>query len=519
MAQLAKGSGDPSFTREILFDQWWDTANKKPGLALGRHCDDQPPTDPLNDFPYRCPRALEGKQATNNAVFTDEPDGDNAYSAIAFVNRFDLLSPAKPAANGKVTYPDCGEYQLIFARNSGRSAPPDSPLAPGAKPKKVGNKFQRNLLAFEARIKNPDPKPQDAAKIFPAGCLSILKFWYSLSDPTLSGIERGNRLHDFFMKGTMKAIGSVAPVVDVRNYSGDAGQIRTNQFINDVTFTPGRPPTYNSPGRPPETTVNPNDWMLREFRTLVLNHAVRIDPDTTKTTPGSNLFKSPPPVPGDPRLAILVQAIHDQIAGLLGGQKSGQFNEVGDINAIQFFTLKQGPNAYESDETIQGEGDIVQAYGGNNPNLNQDIQNDLKAVNAPAAIAAANIVDRVRTQTCAGCHQFSDTIKKVGGDTFGFDPPGSLGGGALWPTKACGDVDGTCALPNDAVLLVKSPAQHPPMQFTQVSELVLTPSVADGAKRWRYSISTTVECMLDFRERFIKSVLGLNEPTANNCPH
>ena len=176
--------------------------------------------------------------------------------------------------------------------------------------------------------------------------------------------------------------------------SGDAGQIRTNQFINDVTFTPGRPPTYNSPGRPPETTVNPNDWMLREFRTLVLNHAVRIDPDTTKTTPGSNLFKSSPPVPGDPRLAILVQAIHDQIAGLLGGQKSGQFNEVGDINAIQFFTLKQGPNAYESDETIQGEGDIVQAYGGNNPNLNQDIQNDLKAVNAPGAIAAANIVDR-----------------------------------------------------------------------------------------------------------------------------
>ena len=95
---------------------------------------------------------------------------------------------------------------------------------------------------------------------------------------------------------------------------------------------------------------------------------------------------------------------------------------MGDINAIQFFTLKQGPNAYESDETIQGEGDIVQAYGGNNPNLNEDIQNDLKAVNAPGAIAAANIVDRVRTQTCAGCHQFSDTIKKVGGDTFGFDP-------------------------------------------------------------------------------------------------
>jgi hypothetical protein len=522
MGNLAKQSGDPTFTKEILFDQWWDTANKKPGLALGGHCDDFPPSDKLNNFPYRCPRDLEGKQATNPAVFTDEPDGDNAYSAIAFINRFDLISPAERTMDGQYRYPDCGEYRIIFARNSGRSIPPDAAPAPGAKAKKVGNKFQRNLIAFEARIKNPDRNHQNSVNIVPSGCVPILNFWYSLSNPGMSGIERGKRLSAFFLAGTMTGTGGSlpTPIVDVRNYSYDAGQIRTNQFINNVTFIPGRPPSYGSPGSPPETNVQPNDWMLREFRSFVLNHTVRIEADSTKSTPGSNLFKSPAPVPNDPRIALLVRAIHAQTEDLLGGKESGQFKNVNDINAIRFFTLKQGPNAFESDESIQAEGDIIAAYANNNAALAQDIQNDLNAVNYSGPIKPSHMVDRIRTQTCAGCHQFSDTQQKAtNGTIFGFDPRGSLGEKAVWPTKACGDVDGTCTLPADAVLLTnKAKIQHPPMQFTQISELILAPSTADGGNRWKYSISTTVECMLDYREKFFAGALHMTLTTANNCP-
>ena len=63
MNQLAVQSGDPLFTKEMLFHQWWDTQNKQPGLDLGPHCDDIPPQDKLKLFAYDCPR-MEGSQAT-----------------------------------------------------------------------------------------------------------------------------------------------------------------------------------------------------------------------------------------------------------------------------------------------------------------------------------------------------------------------------------------------------------------------------------------------------------------------
>jgi hypothetical protein len=48
----------------------------------------------LNGFPYRCPR-LEVEEATSDP-FTNEVDSNpNAYSAIAFSNRFDLVDDAK----------------------------------------------------------------------------------------------------------------------------------------------------------------------------------------------------------------------------------------------------------------------------------------------------------------------------------------------------------------------------------------------------------------------------------------
>jgi hypothetical protein len=531
MDHLAKQSGDPLFGKEMLFHQWWDSSNKGPGLLSGPHCDDVPPTDKLKDFPYTCPR-LEGNQATNPNVFSDEgPDpshNQDAYSAIAFSNRFDLLSPAQKAGNGLVTYPDCGEYRIIFALNSGKTTPPalapDHTLHPG-------NIFNRNLISFEFRVKNPNPTLQRPG--VPKGCLPILKFWYTLSDTT-SAKKRGELFFDFFMKGKMiapdgESFGTLpSPIVDIRNLKFDTGQIRTNQFMNTVTNIPAVPPTSYTPGVPAKTKVTPNDWLLREFRVLIDGRKVLIVPDSTKSTPGSFLFRAVAPGPAyDPRLKILLEAIRTQIKDLLGGETNGHFDNLADINSIKFSMLKLEANAYQSDEGSPvpcvgpstcnpDEGNIESAFNSSsNDNLKTDIQDDVAAAGVlPKPITPIDIVDRLRSQTCAGCHQFSDTKEgPVGFD----DPKEGLGGGAHWPTKACGDYGPTCTI---STFLITDPKKlHPPMQFTQISEVILTPSVADNGQGWRYAISSTVECMLDYREKFMETALGLPLTEGTNCPH
>jgi hypothetical protein len=527
MSQLAAQSGDPLFTKEMLFHQWWDTQRQQPGLDLGPHCDDTPPQDKAKLFHYDCPR-LEGNQATSQNVFVQESvaTGSNleAYSAIAFSNRYDLLSPAQSAGGGKIKFPDCGEHRIIFARNSGKTTPQS--LSTDGKLHE-GDIFNRNLISFEFRIKNPDSRPENANTKVPSGCLPILRFWYSLSE-TSSAKVRGQRLRDFFMNGKMTApdgqvIGQLpTKVVDIRNLSFDAGQIRTNQFLNNVTVRPPVPPHDYTPGTPGSIKVDPNVWILREFRTLSVGNKLLIVPDTTKSNPDFSLFETAKiGSPADPRLSFLLNDIKDQAENLLGGAK---FDQIGDINAIKYLLTKSVTNAEQS---VSGSpvpctapstcidpknvDNILSAVNGNT-NFITDIQDDVTAIKAPSGITASNIVDRLRTQTCAGCHQFSDT--KQG--PVGFDDKDGLGGGAHWPTKACGDYGPSCTL--GSFLITDKSKSHPPMQFTQVSEAVLVPSASDGDGHWRYAISSTVECMLDFREKFMKAALGMAATSANNCP-
>jgi hypothetical protein len=527
MGQLASQSGDPLFTKEMLFHQWWDTQNQQPGLDRGPHCDDTPPQDKQKHFAYDCPR-LEGNQATSQNVFKEEtaPTGSNlvAYSPIAFSNRYDLLTPEQKQGGGKVKFRDCGEYRIIFARNSGKTTPPS--LATDGKLHE-GDIFNRNLISFEFRIKNPSTRDENADVTVPAGCVPILKFWYSLSE-TASGKVRGERLRDFFMNGKMTTpggqfIGQLPyKVVDVQNLGFDAGQIRTNQFMNNVLVKPPVPPHDYTPGTPGSTTVKPNNWAMREFRTLTVDHKLLIVPDPTKSNPDFSLFKNGTPgTPADTRLIFLLNDIKDQAENLLGGRK---FDQMGDINAIKYLLTKSVANAEQSivgspvpcvgpsDCVAAASLDNIVAASNGNANLQTDIEDDLIAIKAPAAITPGNIVDRLRTQTCAGCHQFSDT--KLG--PVGFDDKDGLGGGAHWPTKACGDYAPSCSLP--AFVITDKSKLHPPMQFTQVSEAVLTPAIGDGDGHWRYAISSTVECMLDFREKFMKGSVGLPATSPNNCP-
>jgi hypothetical protein len=480
MGQLARQSGDSQLTKEVLFHQWWDTAGQGPGLELGPHCDDggkptgdisnSAATTTLNGFPYRCPR-VEKSEATSDP-FSKEGEVDaqgkdineGGYTAIAFSNRFDLIGPPvpSPSSPGLVEYPDCGEYRIVFARNSGKT-----------------DGLNRNLIIFEARVPNPDRKPEKIGH--PNGCLPILNFWHGLSDTKVTAEERGTKLREFYLEGKLGATSKAlpAPVVNVANYTFGSGQIRTNQFMN--------------------VSSKPIDWTLREFKTLVDNGTLIIVPDTVKTNPGTPLFRKGTP---DTRVSLLSQSIRSQLRSLLGDDKTSL--NPNDVNKIGFSTGGEGINSFESDEMSNANdpvfGNVVAAFTGDGSPRNDpfvtNIQDALKIVLPNGNITPLHVVSRIGTQTCSGCHQFSDAS--------------DLGDGTKWPNKAKGD------LPTDRT-------NHPPMPFTQESEkqgdLREAISVSSNGKRGdRYAISITTECLIDGREKFMRQALGLPlPPPVDHC--
>jgi hypothetical protein len=446
MDQLVSQSHDRQLTKQILFQQWWDSAGQRPGRGLGPHCDDESPPVPasgianftalstLNGFPYGCPR-LEQAEAWSDPFSNEVEANKDAYSTIALINRFDLAS-----ANGS----DCGEYRIVFARNSGRLDPTN-----------------RNLIIFEARVPNPDP--EDGLN----GCRPILEFWHSLSDRSMTAEQRGIKLHDFYLKG-LEGTG-VGPVIHVDHFTFGTGQIRTNQFMLN--------------NHDPRLPMPPFDWTLREFKTLPINGTLVIVPDSAKTSPGNSLF-----VEGsnDVHVGSLNQDIRAQMKSILG--EAGSAKGVDDVNSIGFQTTGLGVNAYESDESHKELGDILAAYapdGHENPLLKSNIEAILKALGSK--LTSLNVVRRIRTQTCAGCHEYSNNDH-------------GLGGKAIWPNKNEGD------------------KAHPTMHFTQVSEQTkdLQPAIIGNGQR--YAISSTVECLLDFREVVMKQALGFHASSANHCP-
>ncbi|UXI70145.1 hypothetical protein [Tahibacter amnicola] len=215
------------------FQQWWDTQNLAPGLALGPHCDDQRKNGVpvFNGFAFLCPRA-EGDHV-NIDPFDPGPTG---FMPIGLFNRFDLAP-----ADGS----DCGEYRILFARRSGQNIP-----------------FFRNLLIFEAVL--PNPRPELGLN----GCARVAEFWGKLSEEADAQV-RATRLHDFYFKG----LPGFPPVVAPNHYGAGPkgrGQVRTNQFMQFP-------------------------WNLREFKLArvcdsAVQCSIRFMPATDKTNPAATLF-------------------------------------------------------------------------------------------------------------------------------------------------------------------------------------------------------------------------------------
>lgn len=342
-----------------LFRSWWDTANDKPDNVF---CNS---TNRINGFPYQCPRKEGGQAALDPFDCADVCAG---YTAIAFSNRFDLADKDRGQ--------HCGEFRIVFARNSGFGAE-----------KNCHEHRDRNLIIFEALVPNPRP-PYSPVKPAPenifvnlAGCRPIVEFWLGLSEPAMSTTARGTALRDFFLKGL--PYDGVGPVVDARNYAGGpaSGQIRTNQFMEQ-------------------------GWTLREFKTL----GGRIVPTSVKSNPGNSLFSD-----DRRKIELANYLVRKDTLDLLRGLKSPK-GLTGERSVFTFAFGLTAPgldhlNSFESDADERMNGDVLFVYEdfhdcSKNPNCIEKKLTDALLGNSP--LNAENIIRRIRTQTCAGCHHYSN---------------------------------------------------------------------------------------------------------------
>ena len=340
LSQLASESGIAGLEPIDLWQQWWDTQNTSPGLGLGVHCDtftDAQGQPTLNGFPIECPRS-EGSEIS---VDPFDPGLPSFYEPIALVNRMDLMP--EDGSN-------CGEFRMIFARNSGAT-----------------NRLNRNLIIFEAVLPNPNPSCEAA------GCRAVAEFWARLSR-IQSPASRARLLRAFYLNGLPRE--DVEPVIRIGHFSPGSGQIRTNQFMN-------------SGG----SFVN---WQLREYK-LVQFCASEQDlcslqfmPVSVKTNPWGELFDD---TPITLQKRDFMSEFVSQIEALSEPDLNRFFNQISNrFNAGQ--SNSQGSeNDYVSH--FNPTGPFASAIGRQLRNLGSELQ-------------PIEIIRRSQTQSCAGCHQLSN---------------------------------------------------------------------------------------------------------------
>jgi hypothetical protein len=374
--------------------------------------------DAMNGFFFQCPRP-EAQEAASDP-FTN-PNGPQGYSAIAYSNRLDLADPQNPGRG-------CGEQRVVFARNSGKT-----------------DALNRLLIIFEAMVPNPQPhRGLD-------GCLDIQKFWYGLSG-NMTPTERGDRLRDFFLNGIPAQ--SIRPVVHIDSYTNIGGQIRTNQFLGQggaAGFV----------------------WTLREFKIQNLQPGIRIIPVTVKTNPDVTLFSGSAPIDLQ---AEFVARLAKEISALRGGP-SGSESSSATIGLSLSAPGDDKFNPFESNESQAQRGSVEAAFKAD-ALLGTYLTAKLNELKPGTQLTPADVVRRIQTQTCAGCHEWSTNHPA--------NQP--LGAGATWPRKT--------------------------MRFVHTNENEATETV-NGVERFKISETLNAEGFIPTRCRLVASFL--NVPHDQSC--
>jgi hypothetical protein len=315
----------------------------------------------LNGFPNTC--------LTTEAGQDDQPGLMNTYRLVSVVNRFDLRD--------KRTFNDCGEYRLIYALQQAGS---NSPISFA----------DRAYLIFEAQVDNPMPGKE-------IGCRNLADFWASLSTLNTPA-QRGAAIAGFFKNGLPAKNGRPATqaVIQPKNYQMGRGQLRANLF-------------RGGPSR---------GWVLKEFR-MAIGNAV-----------GVNGFKQAPnkengfgPLFADTAVnntqeKLFRDVLVGNMAALYGSPTNIGFATHVRTNSAESFS--QGGNIGHLNYTSQ----FARAPAAYKTAFN----NKVNAINAtkPAAqkLTASQVLNRLESITCAGCHQPG---------AFGLTTPGSMGPNQAFP--------------------------------------------------------------------------------------
>ncbi len=339
--QIISTSGVSGLTATALFQQWWDIQNPGPGLGLGPHCNDVRDGDnpELNGYPYTCrPAPAEGSQASCDPFAAGSAC---AYSPVGLFMRFDLAPE-----DGR----HCGEYRVIFAKDSGRT-----------------DAQNRNLVIFEAALRNPHLNQGIR------GCDKYVRAWADLSnEPDLN--KRRATLEGFYFSGYQE----FDPIISYTSYGENplgAGQVRANAFMQ------------------PDT---PRVWSLREFklqRPCTPACSLAFVPVSDKVNPFGPLFDAASTNPNAPgfQSEFLTQVPRLAATDPNGiamnpsdGYDSGQSQASSSVTETNYpYNFGSGPNAFRT-----------------------AIQATLTSIGS--SLTPDDIVARAQVTACAGCHRFSN---------------------------------------------------------------------------------------------------------------
>lgn len=370
LKQLLALGDDSVTTPEQLLQQLFDTENTTLGGSFPGvpHCDDATNSAFKNGPAVDCPRA-EGALARSAGLLTEgSPD---YFAPIAVVNRLDLMPS---------NLQTCGEYRIIFAKQSGRTDPEN-----------------RVFLVFEGALQSPSPS-LDA-------CRPVAEMWASLDDEKDPAVL-AQRLERFYFTGLPGILPLVHPqnlglfAMDDDPYGASRGQVRLSQNMQAPFEMREFHIAATSPGGAP--------------RMVFL-------PATVKNNPLPELFD---PSTSTPLAAQFRGQFAEQVESLSATSVAGVRMATGNMYAAGESAIGGAAQASYWGRLTSG-GDATDFLGG--------IDLQLKALNAGSAcppgdpLTARSILDRAAVQTCAGCHaptHFLGADRKIG---CGLVWPNSLG--------------------------------------------------------------------------------------------
>jgi hypothetical protein len=335
------------------------------------HCDSFENGAHINGPAAQCPRK-EGALAESAGFF--EPGHPDHFIPVAAVNRFDLTT---------ISGGSCGEYRLIYAKESGLTNPDD-----------------RVFMILEATLPNPSPGCL-------LGCRPVAEYWQSLAsekDPAVLG----QKLRTFFLEGLPEA--KLGPPMQANNlgigsqggYNGGfTGQVRLSQHMGD-------------------------EWELRQFSAgFDMDGVLAFVPVLVGNNPFPAYFELPVETDTDEQAMIKESFTEDFVFTSVDRLAAARVQDM-SANVSLFFL--SGESALGGDAI----NDYVSRAQGNyflTDAIEDHIEEADLGADCPAddPLTADSIVRRAAVQSCAGCHapaKFLGPERKLGcGMTF----PESLG--------------------------------------------------------------------------------------------